>query len=67
MAKMYKTAQGRVLDMDRLRLLHERESAVGNMGVNARGDQIDQYGNIVKRRNDIIKDRYNQRGTNESK
>jgi hypothetical protein len=67
MAKMYKTAQGRVLDMDRLRLLHERESAVGNMGVNARGDQIDQYGNIVKSRNDIIKDRYNQRGTNESK
>ena len=60
---MYKTAQGKVLDMDRLKLLHERETAVGNMKVNARGDTIDQYGNIIKKKNDIIKDRYNQRGT----
>lgn len=62
MAKTYKTAQGKTIDMDRLRLLHEREIAVGNMNVNARGDQIDQYGNIVKPKNDIIKDKYNQRG-----
>lgn len=62
MPKLYKTAQGKVLDMDRLRLLHEREVAVGNMNVNARGDQVDQYGNIVKKKNDIIKDKYNQRG-----
>lgn len=62
MPKIYKTAQGKVLDMDRLRLLHEREVAVGNMNVNARGDQVDQYGNIVKKKNDIIKDKYNQRG-----
>lgn len=62
MPKMYKTAQGKVLDIDRLRLVHEREIAVGNMNVNARGDQVDQYGNIIKKKNDIIKDKYNQRG-----
>lgn len=62
MGKMYRTAQGKMLDMDRLRLLHEREVAVGNMNVNARGDVVDQYGNIVKPKNDIIKDKYNQRG-----
>ena len=62
MGNMYRTAQGKMLDMDRLRLLHEREVAVGNMNVNARGDQVDQYGNIVKPKNDIIKDKYNQRG-----
>lgn len=62
MGKMLRTAHGKMLDMDRLRLLHEREMAVGNMNVNARGDQIDQYGNIVKPKNDIIKDKYNQRG-----
>jgi hypothetical protein len=62
MPKVYKTAQGKSIDMDRLRLLHEREVAVGNMNVNARGDVVDQYGNIVKKKNDIIKDKYNQRG-----
>ena len=62
MPKVYKTAQGKSIDMDRLRLLHEREVAVGNMNVNARGDVVDQYGNIVKKMNDIIKDKYNQRG-----
>lgn len=62
MPKVYKTAQGKTIDMDRLRLLHEREVAVGNMNVNARGDVVDQYGNIVKKKNDIIKDKYNQRG-----
>lgn len=62
MPKIYKTAQGKSIDMDRLRLLHEREVAVGNMNVNARGDVVDQYGNIVKKKNDIIKDKYNQRG-----
>jgi len=62
MPKVYKTAQGKSIDMDRLRLLHEREVAVGNMNVNARGDVVDQYGNIVKKKNDIIKDKYNQQG-----
>jgi hypothetical protein len=62
MPKIYKTAQGKTIDMDRLRLLHEKERAVGNMGVNAQGDQVDQYGNIIKKKNDIIKDKYNQRG-----
>jgi hypothetical protein len=62
MPKIYKTAQGRTLDMDRLRLLHEKVVAVGNMNVNARGDQVDQYGNVVKTKNDLTKEKYNQRG-----
>lgn len=62
MPKMYKTAQGKTIDMDRIRLLHEKNVAVGNMNVNARGDQVDQYGNIIKKKNDIIKDKYNQQG-----
>jgi hypothetical protein len=62
MPKIYKTAQGRTLDMDRLRLLHEKVVAVGNMNVNVRGDQVDQYGNVVKTKNDLTKEKYNQRG-----
>jgi hypothetical protein len=32
------------------------------MNVNARGDQVDQYGNVVKKKNDLTKEKYNQRG-----
>jgi len=60
MRGVYRTAQGKMLNMDNLRLQHEKERAVGNMGVNARGDQIDNKGNIVRGRNDLVRDRYNQ-------
>ena len=60
MRGVYKTAQGRMLNMDNLRLQHENERAVGNMGVNARGDQIDNRGNIVRGRNEVVRERYNQ-------
>jgi hypothetical protein len=58
MSKIYKTAQGKTVDMDRLRLMHEHEPAVGNMSVNARGDEIDSQGNIIKPRNEIMRDHY---------
>lgn len=60
MRGVYKTAQGRMLNMDNLRLQHENERAVGNMGVNARGDQIDNRGNVVRGRNEVVRERYNQ-------
>ena len=59
MRGVYKTAQGKVINMDNLRLQRENEKAVGNMGTNARGDQVDKHGNIVRNRNDIMKDHYN--------
>jgi hypothetical protein len=62
MTKVYKTAAGQQINMDRLRLLNEKEIAVGNMRTNARGDEIDNSGNIIKSRNEILKDHYNKRG-----
>lgn len=47
MARNYRTAQGKVLDMSALATKHERSRAVGNMSVNARGDTIDSDGKIV--------------------
>ena len=40
-AKQYRTAQGRTVDLGALVLKNETVRAVGNMGVNARGDLID--------------------------
>lgn len=60
MAKnLYTTANGRVLNIDHMRLLNEKTIAVGNMGVNARGDQVMPDGSIIKTRNEIMKERRN--------
>lgn len=61
MTKVYRTATGKNLNMDALRLRNEKEIAVGNHKINARGDEIDNSGNITKTRNEIIKNRYNQK------
>ena len=58
MPNVYKTADGKLVDMDRLRLQNEYEQAVGNMQVNARGDEIDNQGNIIRSRNEIMRDHY---------
>jgi hypothetical protein len=40
--KIYKSAQGKVVDLGTLMLQNESVRAVGNMGVNARGDVLDR-------------------------
>lgn len=44
---IYRTAQGKSLDMSALASRNERTRAVGNMSVNARGDTIDSQGKVV--------------------
>lgn len=58
MPKVYKSAQGKIVDMEKLRLASEDTIAVGNMKVNARGDQIGRGGKIVKTRNQLMKEYY---------
>jgi hypothetical protein len=55
--KIYKTMQGKMIDFDALRLANELTPAIGNMKVNARGDQIDPNGTIVRTRDDIVQER----------
>lgn len=62
MAK-YKTSQGKVLDIDKLRLVNEKTIAVGNMKVNARGDQLGQGGKIIATRNERMSEQYKIQGT----
>jgi hypothetical protein len=44
----YKSARGKVIDMGTLSSVNEQTRAVGNMGVNARGDTLDAHNNVVK-------------------
>lgn len=61
MNKVYKTAQGHQINMDTLRLLNEKEIAVGNMNINARGDSIHKNGEVVQTKNERIKEYYNRK------
>lgn len=61
MAKnIYQTAQGLQVNIDQMRILNEKSVAVGNMQVNARGDQVSRSGEIIKSRNQIMKDHYSR-------
>jgi len=59
MAKLYRSALGRAIDMDQLRLANEQVIAVGNMKVNARGDELGPGGQVVRNRNAVMNDYYN--------
>jgi hypothetical protein len=54
MARVYKTARGQSVDMDKVRLGQETTNAVGNMRVNARGDIIGAGGKVATGRNQIM-------------
>ena len=54
MAKVYKTSRGEVVDMDSLRLANEKTIAVGNMKVNARGDELGKGGEVVRSRSQVM-------------
>ena len=48
--KVYRTAQGKIVDLGALQAQNEHVRAVGNMQVNARGDKIDADGQIISTR-----------------
>ena len=54
MARVYKTARGKSLDMDKIKLANESAVAVGNMKVNARGDLLGPGNAIAAGRNQVM-------------
>ena len=60
MSKTYRTAKGQLLDVGSLLLQNENTRAVGNMGVNARGDKINSDGAVIKGRNEQMQKQYSQ-------
>ena len=58
--RMYRTMQGRMVDIEKLRAANESVMAVGNMGVNARGDVLGPGGAVVTPKETIINKYYEQ-------
>jgi len=48
--KIYRTAQGKIVDLGALEVQNQHVRAVGNMNVNARGDKLDANGNVISTR-----------------
>lgn len=55
---VYKTMQGKEIDLEKLRKKNELTLAVGNVRVNARGDELGPGGQIIKKREDALKEYY---------
>jgi protein involved in temperature-dependent protein secretion len=64
-SKVYRTAQGKIVDLGALEVQNEHVRAVGNMNVNARGDKLDADGNIISTRSQQVNRNLN-RATNTS-
>jgi len=58
--KVYRSMQGKTVDMDLLRQRNELTPAVGNARVNARGDELGPGGKIVRSRESVLKEYYEQ-------
>ena len=54
----YRSLQGKMVDMDKLMRQNELVPAVGNAKVNARGDQLGPGGRIIKKREEIVAEYY---------
>ena len=61
--QVYKTAQGKVVDMGSLALQNEHVRAVGNMNVNARGDLLDDNNQIISSKPQQVNQQYNKEVT----
>ena len=58
--RMYRTMQGRMVDIEKLRTANETVRAVGNMNVNARGDVLGPGGQIATSKAEIMQKYYEQ-------
>jgi hypothetical protein len=58
MSSTYRTAQGKMVDINALRLKNESVRAVGNMNVNAKGDLIDSRNRTISTRNNQVENQY---------
>jgi hypothetical protein len=53
MAK-YRTMLGKEIDMEKLMAANELMPAIGNMKINARGDELGPGGRIIRKREDVL-------------
>lgn len=58
MGKLYKTMQGVEFDLEKFMSTNETTPAIGNLRVNARGDELGPGGKIVRKREEIVAEYY---------
>jgi hypothetical protein len=56
--EVYKSANGKPVDMGALRLQNENVRAVGNMKVNARGDEVNDRNQVIRKKSEQVKSQY---------
>ena len=52
--QVYRSMQGKEVDMHKLVMQNEMTVAVGNVKVNARGDELGPGGKIIRKREDVL-------------
>lgn len=62
--RVYKTAQGKTIDLGALQLRNENTRAVGNMSVNARGDLLDSSNRPIDTKKEQVARHYQKQVTN---
>jgi len=62
-SKVYKSAQGKSVDMGRLQLQNEGVRALGNMKVNARGDMVDDLNRVISTKSEQVNKQYKTQTT----
>ena len=60
---VYRSMQGKEVDMAKLVMQNEMTVAVGNVRVNARGDELGPGGKIIRKREEVLKDYYQESAT----
>jgi hypothetical protein len=58
--KVYRSMQGREVNMEDLAQRNSTMPAVGNVRMNARGDELGPGGVVTRKREDIVNDHYQQ-------
>ena len=56
--KVYRSANGKEVDIEKLRAKNELTPAVGNARVNARGDELGAGGKIIRKREEVMAEYY---------
>ena len=56
--KIYRSSRGTPIDLGAMRLKNENVRAVGNMGVNARGDRLDSNNQVIDSRAQQVQRQY---------
>ncbi|CAB4125989.1 hypothetical protein UFOVP181_249 [uncultured Caudovirales phage] len=54
--QVYRSMQGKEVDMHKIVMQNEMTVAVGNVKVNARGDELGAGGKIIRKREDVLRD-----------